>query len=125
MSARPRISVLRFRQLSTGRFYVPRDQVDQRLGVRKGLEPATRPVELPASPIRLARLRPVSRRGQMVESADELLVVTAETEDVREATGRDEVLATLERALGVPQSGADAALWRGPLVVVVDHAAPS
>ena len=124
MSERPRISVLRFRQLSTGRFYVPRDEGEQRLDVRKGLEPATRPVELPTSPIRLARLRPVPSRGQMVEPADELLVVPAEAEDVREATGRDEVLAALESALGVPEGGADAALWRGPLVVV-DHAGAS
>src|SRR5262245_25832957 len=124
MSERPRISVLRFRQLSTGRFYVPRDDVDQRRGVRERREPPARPVELPEGAIPFSGLRPVPRRGEVVEPPDELLVLTGEAEDVREAIGRDEVLAALERALGVPERGAGAALGRGPLVVLV-HAGPS
>ena len=118
MSERPRISVLRFRQLSTGRFYVPGDEVDQRRRLRERREPGACPLELSARADRLPGLRPVPRGPEVVKPTDELLLLAAEPEDVGEPARRDEVLATLERPLGVPQGGADAVLPRGPLVVV-------
>ena len=83
-----------------------------------GVSRATCPLELPARADRLAGLRPVPRGPEVVKPANELLLLAAEPEDVREPARRDEVLAPLDRALGVPQGGADAVLARGPLVVV-------
>ena len=117
MSERPRISVLRFRQLSTGRFYVPGDELDQRRGVRERREPTACPLELPSRAVRLTGLRPVPRRPEVVEPADELLLVVREAEDVREPARRDEVLTTLDRALGVPEGGLYPGLAGRPLLV--------
>ena len=89
-----------------------------------GASRTTCPLELPARPERLPGLRAVPRCSQVMEPAHELLLLAAEPEDVREPARRDEVLAALDRALGIPEGGADPVLARGPLVVVV-HARPS
>ena len=58
MSERPRMSVLRFRQLSTGRFYVPRDEVDERRDVRERRQPTARALQLTACPVAGPRSAP-------------------------------------------------------------------
>ena len=118
MSERPRISVLRFRQLSTGRFYVPCYEVDQRRCFRERREPTACALELTAGALRLSDLRPVPRRPEVMEPANELFPLVGDTEDGCEPICRDEILTALERALGVPDGGADAVLARGPLLVV-------
>ncbi len=122
MSARPRMSVLRFRQLSTGRFYVPRDEVHERRDVGIRGEPAARLLELTARTVRLPGLRPVPRGAEVMETADELLPVAGDAEDVGEPARDDEVLTALEGALGVPEGGLNPGLAGWPLVV---HALPS
>jgi predicted DsbA family dithiol-disulfide isomerase len=110
------MSVLRFRQLSTRRFYVARDEVHERRDVRIGGEPASRLLELTARALRLPGLRPVPRGAEVMEPADELLPVAGDAEDVGEPARDDEVLTALEGALGVPEGGLHAGLAGWPLV---------
>ena len=113
MSERPRISVLRFRQLSTGRFYVPRDEVDERRSVRERREPAACALRADGAPARVPGLRPVARGPEVVEPANELLPVAGDAEDVGEPARRGEVLtrarASARRPRGRPAPGPRAA----------------
>jgi hypothetical protein len=111
------MSVLRFRQLSTGRFYVPGDEVHERRDVRVRGEPAARLFELTARAGRLAHLRAIARGAEVMEPANELLLVAGETEDVGEAAGDDEIFASLERALGVPEGSLYPGLAGWPFVL--------
>jgi predicted DsbA family dithiol-disulfide isomerase len=111
------MSVLRFRQLSTGRFYVPRDEVHECRDVGIRAEPTTRLLELTARAVGLPGLRPVPRGAEVMEPADELLPVAGNAEDAGEPARDDQVLAALEGALRVPESGLDPGLARWPLVL--------
>ena len=115
------MSVLRFRQLSTGRFYVPRNELDERRTVREGRETPTCSLELAARAGRLSGLRLVPRGREVVEPADKLLLLVGEAEHGREPARRDEVLAAFDRAFGVPERGAHPVLAGWPVVV---HAGP-
>src|SRR5687768_5313770 len=77
MSERPRISVLRLRQLSTGRLY---DRVEESRNLdlaglgEERREPAARVRELPPRPLRLAVLDAPARGGQMPQARYELVL---------------------------------------------------
>src|SRR5438093_11713631 len=111
MSERPRISVLRLRQLSTARFY---DGLDERRGVRIRRQPPPRMGELAPRSLRLARLEPVARGGEVVEAVQE--IVLAEPEAFRQRAGGGEELAALEVSLDAPADGSEPRVARRPLV---------
>ena len=118
MSERPRISVLRFRQLSTGRFYVPRDEIDERRDVRERRQPAARALELTARAVRRPRSAPGTPpppRWWSPRTSSSRSPARPKTS--ASAARRGEVLAALERALGVPEGGLHPGLARRPLVV--------
>ena len=115
------MSVLRFRQLSTGRFYVPRNELDERRSFGEASKSTARPLELTTSAERLSGLRLVPRGCEVMEPTDELLLLVGEAEHGREPVCRDEILTALERALGLPDGGLHPGLARWPVVV---HAGP-
>jgi len=117
MSERPRISVLRFRQLSTGRFYVPGHEVHEWSDLGKRRQSAACLVELTARALLVPDLGAIPGGAEVVEPANELLLVAREAEDVGEPARDDEVLAALERALGVPERGPNPGFARWPLLV--------
>ena len=63
----PRIRVLRWRQLSTRRFYVPLDELYERVRVREGRETPSCVIELAACPVIVAGLSLVARGCEMVK----------------------------------------------------------
>ena len=85
--------------------------------VRERRQPTARALQLTARPERVPGLRPVPRRPEVVEPSDELLPIAGVAEDVGEAARRGEVLAALQRALGVPEGGLHPGLARRPLLV--------
>jgi hypothetical protein len=111
------MSVLRFRQLSTRRFYVPRNELDEGRDVGEGREPSARPLELTPGAGRLPRPSSVPRSRMVVTPADELFMLVGLAENSGEPARCDEVLASLDRAFGVPERGSYPVLARWPLVV--------
>src|SRR5262245_40296837 len=127
MSVRLRISVLRLRQLSeatksTLRPDVPLDKLQQGHGVRKVGEPPARVRDLPAGTVVVANLMPVAGGSEVMQTPNQLLVLSRKPEDVCQRARGGEVLAALEVALGLPESSANPRLGRRP--VVVAHSRP-
>ena len=100
MSERPRISVLRWRQLSTARFYVSRSTRSMSAArstssdgeVRR--QPAARALQLTAGPIRVPGLMPVSRRCEAVAGLGRAFPVSGVADEKSSsATRRGDVLA--------------------------------
>ena len=128
MSERLRMSVLRLRQLSTGRLY---DRVEEArkldlagLG-QKGSEPAAGGGELPPGALGLAVLEPPPGGGEVPEARDQLLV--AEARRLVERSRRLRVLGAEQMALGAPEDGLQPGLGRRPFLLdlrsrVVAHA---
>jgi hypothetical protein len=116
------MSVLRFRQLSTRRFYVPLNELNERCGGSERCETAARPLELTVCAGAVSGLPPVPRGGEVMEAADELLLLAGEAEDRSETARGEEVLPAFEGAFGVPERSPHPVLARWPLVV---HGRPS
>src|SRR5437667_234097 len=99
MSARPRISVLRLRQLSsTGRSYDGLDGRHKATRLRVRPQPAAGVRELAARPVGLAELPPVAGRREVVKAMEQL--VGAEPEALGECAGGREELLPLQVPLG-------------------------
>src|SRR2546425_12957326 len=98
MSVRLRISVLRLRQLSTGRFY---DPLDQRHSLWERRQPPPRVRKLPARPLELAGLGAITGGGEVMQAVQELVV--AEAEALGERAGRRDELVPFEVLLAAPE----------------------
>ena len=114
MSVRLRISVLRLRQLSTGRFY---DPLDQRHSLWERCQPPPRVRELSARPLELAGLRTIAGGGEVMQAVQKLVV--AEPEALGERSGGRDELAPLEVLLAAPEDRPQARFGRRPLLVRV------
>ena len=114
MSVRLRISVLRLRQLSTGRFY---DPLEQRPSLWERRQPPPRVRKLPSRPLELAGLGAIAGGGEVMQAVQELVLTEPEALGER-AGGRDE-LAPFEVLLAAPKDRPQARFGRRPLLVRV------
>ena len=124
MSERPRISVLRFRQLSTGRFYVPSDELDERRGGRERREPTACPLELTARAERLSDLARYPAAAEVVEPTNELLPLAARPNTSRRADssrrGTHGARSSARRPRGRPGHGSRAVATRRPRPAILE-----
>jgi hypothetical protein len=126
MSARPRISVLRLRQLSTARLY-DRLEESRNLDVarlrQEGREASTSVRELPPRPLRFAV--PGAPAGGSEVSQPRYELVLAEPGSLVQGPRRLPVLAAEQMALRTPQDALQSSLRRRPFLLdsrVVVHA---
>ena len=117
MSVRPRISVLRLRQLSIRRLYGRRQQrrnLDLAVLGQERREPPPRVRELAPRALGLAVPEPPAGRGEVAQAGHEL--VLAESGSLVQSSRRLPVLAAEEVALGAPEDALEARFRRGPIV---------
>lgn len=125
MSVRPRISVLRLRQLSTGRLYDRAEKARNLDLAGRGeerREATSRVRELPPAAFGLSVLDAPPGRGEVAEPRHELAL--AEARRAVERPGRLAVLAAQQVGLGAPEDALQACVAGRPFLLrtrVVGH----